>query len=360
MIRTFRYAPGRTRLRKPVVLFFVLLASTSCNGNDLLDTGPPSDTPPIAVATDSNTTVDSSAVPTLASVTAGVPFGPMALWKSTTDVYWGPAPFTASQSYVDARGVVTLINSARYKKQRLVLAMTGGRSTNYTTNGKFDLAKWKNKMNTFNTSAIRNAVAAGVADGTIIGNTLLDEPETKRWGGVMTKPLLDQMASYAKGIFPTLPIGVTHTTNYYKWRTSERYRVVDYVWTPPLSWNTVQNRSSVAAWRDAVLSRSRADGVAVAWGLNPIDGGVRDNDNDGVWECPSTTTEGKGTYYPLCRMTASMVRDWGKTLIASTPGCAFLMWQYEGTYMSRQDNQQAFKDLASILGSSARKSCRRP
>ena len=53
------------------------------------------------------------------------------------------------------------------------------------------------------------------------------------------------------------------------------------------------------------------DGVTVAWGLNPLDGGIRDSDNDGAWECPSTKTQGRGTYYPLCRMTASMVREWG-------------------------------------------------
>jgi hypothetical protein len=59
-------------------------------------------------------------------------------------------------------------------------------------------------------------------------------------------------------------------------------------------------------------------------------------------------------------MTASMVREWGKTLIAATSGCTFVMWKYDGTYMGRTDNQQAFKDLAYILGSKPKKSCRRP
>src|SRR6185312_10612651 len=119
----------------------------------------------------------------------GVPFGPFGLWGSYTSVLWGPAPFTGSQSFVDASGIVTLISSARSKGQRIVLAMTGGASTNYTTSGRFDMTKWKNKMNTYNSSWIKNAVAAGVADGTVIGNSLIDEPETVRWGGNITKPM---------------------------------------------------------------------------------------------------------------------------------------------------------------------------
>jgi hypothetical protein len=36
------------------------------------------------------------------------------------------------------------------------------------------------------------------------------------------------------------------------------------------------------------------------------------------------------------------------------------MWRYDDTFMSRSDNQQAFRDVAGGLASSAAKSCRRP
>ena len=88
--------------------------------------------------------------------------------------------------------------------------MTGGATDSYTTNGQFDLAKWKKVLNTYNKTTIKNAVATAVMDGTLIGNQLIDEPETKRWGTVLTKALIDQMAVYAKTIFPTLPMGVNH------------------------------------------------------------------------------------------------------------------------------------------------------
>ena len=63
-------------------------------------------------------------------------------------------------------------------------------------------------METFNTQAIRDAVAEGVADGTIIGNSVMDEPQqsgttTKDWGppGTMTKARVDQLCAYVKNIF---------------------------------------------------------------------------------------------------------------------------------------------------------------
>jgi hypothetical protein len=284
----------------------------------------------------------------------GIPYGPFGLWSSNTTVSWGPTPFTMSQNYTDPSGIVTQIAAARNQKQRLVLAMTGGSHSNYLTNGAFDYTKWKSRMNLFNTSTIRNAVAAGVADGTIIGNSVMDEPEFRDWGGVMTKPLLDQMASYVKAIFPTLPVGVNHGPNgYYQWRPTERYRVLDYVLNQYSWWVTTGN---VAAYRDKVLAQAALDGVQVAFSLNLLNGGVQDK--DGTYSCDGAGQGGKGLTNQNCRMTAQQVRDWGLTL--GRTGCAMFMWRYDDTFMSRSDNQQAFRDVAGGLASSAAKSCRRP
>src|SRR5262245_12141991 len=89
----------------------------------------------------------------------GIPFGPYALYANTTEFAWGPAPFTTSldnAGYPNA--IVNRINAARQDHHRLVLAMTADRAY-YITNGKFDLAKWKIRMNTLNTATIRDAVA---------------------------------------------------------------------------------------------------------------------------------------------------------------------------------------------------------
>jgi hypothetical protein len=291
---------------------------------------------------------------TAPSTTArGVPFGPFGLWNTYVSVKSSPVPFTTSQNASDPNGIVTQISAARSMGQKLVLAMTGGNHDQYITNGAFDLAKWKARMDRYNTTAIRNAVAAGVVDGTIVGNALLDEPEHRSWGGVMTKPLLDEMATYAKAYFPTLPMGVNHGPDgYYQWRPTEHYRVVDYVLNQ-YAWRVT--RGDVATWRDKVLAQAKLDGTTVGFSMNIYAGGVQDT--DGTWDCTGAGQGGLGPYNPTCMMTAPQVRDWGRAL--GPAGCVLLMWTYTSEFMTNPDNIQAFKDVAASLAAAPAKSCRR-
>jgi hypothetical protein len=291
-----------------------------------------------------------SAPPPPSSSATGIPFGPFGLWASATTLETTAGPFTTSQNSTDPGSIVTQISAARTMKQKLVLAMTGGAHSNYLTNGAFDLSKWKARMDRFNTSAIRNAVAQGVSDGTIVGNSLMDEPEFKDWGGVVTKPMLDGMASYAKQYFPTLPMGVNHGPGGYRWRATERYRVVDYT-VNQYAW--VGSKGDLAAWRTAVLSQAALDGVTPAFSLNLLNGGVQDT--DGTWDCSGTG--GLGTRVPNCRMTATQLDNWGSALVTS--GCALLMWRYDDAFVGRTDNKQSFADIAGRAASLPSKSCSR-
>jgi hypothetical protein len=341
-----------TLARTAGALLAVLIA-TSCNDSD-------SPNAPVGITdADSSISADTAGAPgstdSLAQGSAvlytGIPYGPHGLWATVTTLKWGPAPFTLSQDNSFANSIVARIDAARQKRQRLIVAMTGGLTSEYTTNGKFDLAKWKTRMNTFKTVAIKNAVAAGVADGTIVGNKLIDEPETPKWGGSLTKPLIDQMAAYVKGIFPTLPVGVNMGAPGYTWRTWERFRVVDYVL---MQYQWSNNQGNIGSWRDKVLAWSKAEGVTPFFSLNLLDGGVVDN--VGTWDCAGTG--GKGTLAHRCRMTADQVRTWGRAV--GPYGCAMLMWQYDDAFMAKSANQYAFRDVGSLLASKPRRTCRRP
>jgi hypothetical protein len=282
---------------------------------------------------------------------SGIPYGPYDLWESTTALKWGPGPFTGSHD--NAFLPTTLaqrIAAARSKGMRLVLVMTGGTSE-VITNGKFDLGKWKARMDRLNTSAIKKAVADGVADGTIIGNKLIGEPENPRWGGVLTKAMIDEMATYAKKIFPTLPMGIGHGAPGFRWRSGERYKVLDWV-VVQYAWG--YNQGNVTAWRDQVLNFARNNGVRPMFSLNILNGGVMDT--TGTWDCPNTG--GKGTRTSYCRMTSEQVRTYGRAIGPS--GCALLMWRYDAAFMSKAANQSAFRDVGSLLKSKSRPSCRRP
>jgi hypothetical protein len=329
------------------------LVAASCDKTD--PPSSPEERAPVASGADSTAPADTLAMvdtlPVAAVGYSGIPFGPYGLYATVTGFEWGPVPFTSSLDNTFAGSIVQRINAARQQHHRLVLAMTGGRSTEYTTNGKFDLGKWKARMNTFNTAMIKKAVADAVADGTIVGNKLIDEPETPRWGGVLTKSMIDGMATYVKNMFPTLPVGVGMGAPGFRWHTWERYKVVDWV-VSQYQWSF--NQGGITAWRDAFLSWARAEGVTPAFSLNILDGGI--NDKVGTWDCAGTG--GKGTIAGRCRMTADQVRTWGRAI--GPYGCAMMMWRYDDAFMSKSANQSAFRDVASLLNSQSRRSCKRP
>jgi hypothetical protein len=276
-------------------------------------------------------------------VHSGVPYGPAELWTDTV-MSFGPAPFTMSMDHDRPANIITRIKKARAMGHRLILAMTGGKHSRYITDGKFDLDKWTATMDGFNTPEIRAAVGAAVADGTVLMANVMDEPNNYTWGGVMTKPLVDRMAAYVKGIFPTLTVGVSIR---WDWRQEERYRVVDFIAT-----HYSPKEGPLTAWRDGALNVARENGIAVVFTLNPLDGGDR------IPGCPLGSTGGPGTYSKNCRMTPTQVREIGTIL--GVAGCALMVWKYEKKFMSKPENLEAFKDLGAMLATRQAPPCRRP
>ena len=338
--------------RRPIAVhsalpLLVALLSTACGEADLPSAPEQTPLPPAADTPASADTLTQDDAVTY----AGIPFGSQGLFAGVTDFEWGPAPFTMSLDNTFAASIVKRIDAARQRRIRLVLSMTGGLVSEYSTGGKFDLGKWKARMNTFNTATIKKAVADAVADGTVVGNKLIDEPESSKWGGVPTKAMVDQMAAHVKSMFPTLPVGVVLGAPGFRWRTSERYKVVDWAM---VQYRWSYNQGGITAWRDAVVSWARAEGVTPAFSLNVMDGGIKDT--QGTWDCAGTG--GKGLTAPNCRMTADQVRSWGQAIGPS--GCARLLWKYDDAFMAKSTNQTAFRDVASLLNSKSGRSCRRP
>ena len=331
MIHAFTHAGRWARLRAPLLALAVLAGG--CDSADNLASTDPTvqmDGANLDSAATDSLTTDSTVVPDSVALSdslatsddsltvgdielevarasrSGVPYGPYGLWRDYTNLKPVKASFTTSLNYTDARGILKQISAARARNQRLILAMTGGGHEPYKTRGKFDLGKWKRRMDTFNRREIKAAVAQGVRDGTIIMNNIMDEPNVKSWGGVMTKARLDEMARYVKRMFPTLPVGVAVV---HSWRPQERFRVVDVIITQ-YSWYM----GNINSFRSEAVKQARANGTAVAFGLNILNGGVQ---NWKTKRCPLGVTGGKGTMgknSPACRMTASQVREWSKAL----------------------------------------------
>lgn len=281
---------------------------------------------------------------------SGIPFGPSGMTAGPSTV----APFTMTLRGVTPTSIVTTLRDARATRSRLVLNMTGGKHEKYMTGGAFDYSKWVAAMDLYNTSAIRQAVAEAVADGTIVGTSVMDEPHVSgsgdgnTWGpaGTMTKERVDRMCGYVKNLFPALPAGVAHRHDVFE--PAKSYRVCDFIISQYSS-----RLGSVTQFRDAGLALARRDGHAIIFGMNILNGGTQDK--DGAWDC--TGTGGKGTYSPNCRMTPAQIREVG--LAIGPAGCALTMWRYDASFVANYENQRSFRDIGTRLASLPAKACRR-
>lgn len=288
---------------------------------------------------------------------SGIPFGPYGAWSGTrlkpnTDV------FTAAMGSFTPSEIVAALGIAHERRKQLVVSFTGGAHQRYLTDGVFDMSKWRARLDAYNTGSIRAAVAEAVANGTLIGNSVMDEPHVKglgdgnTWGpaGTMTKARVDTLCGYVKAIFPTLPVGVVHPHNAFE--PSRSYRVCEF-----LVDQYSQRQGDVTQFRDAGLALARRDGMALIFSLNILNGGVQ-APRSGGWECPAGTSGGRGTSRPNCRMTPEQIRDWGTLL--GTAGCAMLLWRYDDSFMADPANEQAFRDVAGRLATLPHRSCGRP
>jgi hypothetical protein len=271
-------------------------------------------------------------------------------------------PMTMTADGVTAATLIPRINAARAGGYTLIVNMTGDKHAAYmsTIDGvlQFDESKWRAQMETFNTATIRQAVAQAVADGTIVGTSVMDEPYVSggadgggnTWGpkGTMTKARVDTLCGVVKQMFPTLAVGVAHQHD--KFEPTKSYYVCDFI-IDQYDWR----RGDVSAFRDAGLAMAARDHHAVMFGINILDGGVQDK--DGTYSCDGPGQGGKGTYPPNCRMTPQQVRDWG--LLLGKAGCGLYMWRADDQFMANSANVQSLRDLAAGLGAAPKKACYR-
>ncbi|MGH7515122.1 MAG: hypothetical protein ACREOQ_19630, partial [Gemmatimonadales bacterium] len=284
--------------------------------------------------------------PTSGSGATGLPFG---LSQQLTTWSTPQSPMTMTADGYSSSTVVNRISAARAGRYKLILNLTGGRHSDYMSviNGvmQFDESKWRAKMDTYNTSTIRQAIAQGVYDGTIVGSNVMDEPYVSggadgggnTWGpkGTMTKAKVDRLCSYVKQMFPTLAAGVAHQHNVFE--PDRSYAVCDF---------TIDQydarRGDVRTFLNDGLAMAQRDHMSIMFGINVLDGGVQDR--DGNYSCDGPGQGGKGTFAPNCRMTPEQVRDWG--LLLGKAGCGLYMWRADEAFMASSGNQLSLRDLA--------------
>lgn len=271
----------------------------------------------------------------------GVPMGSWGL----LGVGVSGGPYTMTVDPYTASTILSRLADARSKGYKVLMNMTGGSHSNYLTDGYFDPAKWEARMDTYNTREIRAAVAQAVADGTIIGNSVMDEPQNttpgKAWGpaGYMTKAKVDRLCAYVKAIFPTLPTGVVHDHRMFE--PDKNYSVCDFVVSQyRLSKGTVED------FRDGGLAFARRSGISIAFSLNVLHGGTAGTD------CAKYGDDPNGT---LCPMSPDQVRRYGLAL--GPVSCSLAMWRYEQAYYDDANIRSALRTVGDSLARVPRTAC---
>jgi len=315
-------------------------------------------------------------------VARGIPFGPYNLFGGggagthSWDTPLVTAPFTMGTDLISPEGLERRLTAARVRGIRQVIQMTGGSHARYKTDGVFDMEEWRGAMDRYNTPAIKAAVARGVEDGSIIGNSVMDEPHNagtvghlkNSWGpaGTMTKARIDSMCTYQKGMFPTLPCGVVH--DHAVFEPDKSYRVVDFV-VDQYAW--VKTQGDVLKFRNDALAMSKRDGHAVLFSINILAGGEHKWPKD-PWVCPEPpetfqstgknplslgSTGGRGPFAPTCRVTPAQLLSWGTTLGAA--GCGLTMWRYDRSLMAKPEYQASLGGIAATLAVLPAVACKR-
>jgi hypothetical protein len=265
----------------------------------------------------------------------GIPFGTYSMPTAyLNSVHTG----SVMAGLVSPTNIVTVLTETRNKGGRLVVKLSKGRQ-HFVTNpdGTFSLTKWKALVDQY-----RNIdLAPFIADGTILGHFLIDEPHrTTRWGGqVIPQATVEEMAAYSKQIWPTMPTLVRVVPSWLA-AAPVTYTHLDAGWLQYTS-----DKGDVTALVTAEVAVAKSKGLGLVVGMNVLDGG------DGSSRIAGWS---QGKY----AMSATEIRSYGTVLLDQSYACGFYMWSHDTEYYSRTDIMAAMAELSAKAGVHAKTSCR--
>jgi len=196
---------------------------------------------------------------------SGIPFG---TWGLPTLVFGDL--YNGAMRNIDPGQLLKELAAIKAKGGRVILSMAGQEDTYKDANGHFSLSLWKQRIDRFKGVNF----ASYLDDGTIIANYMIDEPgDTNNWNGVeVTGPVLEEMATYSKQLWPKLPTLVRQDPSYMA-RWSITYRYLDAGWS-----QYVERKGDPAAYIKNQVAIAQRLGLAVVSGLNIRKGAVGGRD----------------------------------------------------------------------------------
>jgi hypothetical protein len=277
---------------------------------------------------------DETIITTDASAYAGITFGTYNMRDSyLSSVHTG----TMLGGPLSPSNIVSVLTAVRNKGGRIVIKLCKGDEKYIKDpNGNFSLTKWKALIDQY-----RNVnLAPFIADGTILGHFLIDEPHrAQRWGKVISQATVESMAAYSKNIWPTMPTLVRVVPTWLA-AAPVTYTHLDAGWFQHTA--KKGNVNTLVAAEVAAAKRLR---LGLLVGVNAMNGG------DGSSRIPGLT---RGDYM----MSAAELRSYGTALLNQSYACAFYTWQHNTTYYARSDIKAVMAELSAKAKAHAKTSCR--
>jgi hypothetical protein len=230
--------------------------------------------------------------------------------------------------------LIAKLDAARRANDRVLLSLAGSGQLYRDENG-FNLDLWKQRVDRFRGIDF----SSYIADGTLIGNFILDEQnDPTNWNGdYVTQAEIDAMAQYSKEIWPDLPAIIRAWPAYLK---GYQYKYLDAAWA-----QYHERFGPIDAFIEKNVREAKEVGLELVAGLNLLGGGGEDG-------LPGYRG-GKNS------MSASQIRSWGTTYLNEPYICAFLMWSYQADYINRPDIKAALEEISQKARSYPTKKCRR-
>ena len=301
----------------PLVALTAALAA--CNTDQL---APNSDEPEVISLSEPAPVATSTAAPSFSSTFAGgIPFGTFA---QPTEAFG--SVLNGGKMNIAPDLMLRTLAEIKARGGRVVLAMAGSEKYYKDAQGHFSFSLWKERVNRFRGVNL----SSYVADGTVIGVYLIDEPnDPYNWNGVpIPGSMIEEMAKYSKSIWPTMNT-IVRTQATYLDDFATTYKYLDAAWA-----QYAQRFGDPKAFLAANVAAAKNKGLALVTGLNI-----------------SMGTIGK------TELSAQQIESWGSALLADSYPCAFISWQYREPYMSRADIRAAMSSLAQKARSHAARAC---
>jgi len=227
------------------------------------------------------------------------------------------------------------LEHARRTGTRVLVAMAGSESEYKDANGHFDLAKWKLRVDRFK----QVDFAPYVADGTVIGHLIMDEPEDPtNWNDkLVTRDEIEEMARYSKQLWPSMAAIIRGWPAYLK---GYPFKNLDAGWA-----QYHVRFGDIHAFIQSNVRDAKASNLALIMSVNLLSGGGKD---EGL----------PGYHKDKYALNPSQLRAWGNAIMDEPYICAFLSWQYHEGYFTRSDIKPILDDLADRARSRPKKLCR--